>query len=250
MSVTLLSLVGKIKYLVDLVFYAFSLRKKKSFRMQISGSGKPTLMHALCDLHGSDKGSALASSPRYPWPPHTYADYYALRFGPAREKIQSVFECGVGTGNFGFPANMGKAYEPGASLRVWRDYFPNATVYGADIDADVLFSEERISTVFVDQTDESSINAMWSRIPINEFDLIVDDGLHEFRAGICLFENSSHRLARTGVWVIEDVTLSDAREYLAYFEDKDWVIEVVDFQRPGFFAGDNRLVVITRLGSR
>ena len=250
MSATRSNLLGKIKYLLELVFYAFSLRKRKSFKMRISGSGKPASLHAICDLHGSDKGSALGSSPRYPWPPHTYADYYSLRFGAAREEIQSVFECGVGTANSRFPANMGKAYEPGASLRVWRDYFPNATVYGADIDSDVLFNEERISTVLVDQTDEASINAMWSRIPISEFDLIVDDGLHEFRAGICLFENSSHRLAHTGVWVIEDVTLADARKYLAYFEEKDWVIEVVDFERPGFFAGDNRLVVITRLGSR
>ena len=49
---------------------------------------------------------------------------------------------------------MGK---PGASLRVWRDYFPNAIIYGADIDKDILFAEERIKTFYIDQLDPVAI---------------------------------------------------------------------------------------------
>ena len=46
--------------------------------------------------------------------------------------------------------------KPGASLRVWRDYFYNAEIYGADIDK-TNFSEKRIKTFFVDQLDKKEI---------------------------------------------------------------------------------------------
>lgn len=37
------------------------------------------------------------------------------------------------------------AYRPGASLRVWRDFFPNAVIYGWDIDPSAMvYDEERI----------------------------------------------------------------------------------------------------------
>ena len=35
--------------------------------------------------------------------------------------------------------NMTASGKPGASLRVWRDYFNNAQVIGADIDKRILF---------------------------------------------------------------------------------------------------------------
>ena len=74
-------------------------------------------------------------------------------------------------------------------MRVWRDYFPNANVYGADIDKDILFSEERIKTFYIDQLNPSSIKDFWEKVNTKDFDLIVDDGLHTFKAGITLFKN-------------------------------------------------------------
>jgi hypothetical protein len=68
-----------------------------------------------------------------------------------------VFECGVGTNNPNITSNMGVNGQPGASLRVWRDYFQNAEVFGADIDRGILFEEQRIRTFYVDQTNKDSI---------------------------------------------------------------------------------------------
>ena len=34
---------------------------------------------------------------------------------------------------------MGIKGKPGASLRVWKDYFPNANIIGVDIDENILF---------------------------------------------------------------------------------------------------------------
>jgi hypothetical protein len=55
---------------------------------------------------------------------------------------------------------MGRTGTPGASLRAWRDYFPNAEIYGADIDREILFEEERISAFYVNQLSESAILKM------------------------------------------------------------------------------------------
>ena len=141
---------------------------------------------------------------------------------------------------------MGENYVPGASLRVWRDYFPRARVYGADIDEDVLFSDERIGTFHVDQTDDESIRKMWQKLPDVKFDLMIDDGLHEYDAGISLFEGSIERLLEHGEYVIEDVKAVDARKYWSYFSQSDWNIKIVDLPRPGVRLGDNRLVVMSR----
>ena len=64
---------------------------------------------------------------------------------------------------------MTKYGKPGASLRVFRDYFLNAKIYGADIDKNILFTSDRIFTYYVDQLDEISILSMWNKIKINCF---------------------------------------------------------------------------------
>lgn len=207
------------------------------------------LLARLCDHHGSDKGSRGAAPRPYPWPPHSYTDFYALLFDHCRLQVRSVFECGIGTADERFAANMGAAARPGASLRVWRDYFPNATVVGADIDRAVLFDEERIRTHWVDQTDPAAIAAMWSAEPIEAFDLMVDDGLHTFPAGACLFKHSSHRLGPHGIYVIEDVTEPDIERYCRFFADAGWDAWIVRLDRRGLPLGDNSLVVVRRAAS-
>jgi len=56
---------------------------------------------------------------------------------------------------------MGINYKPGSSLRVWKDYFKNAEIYGADLDKTILFNnEDKIHTFYVDQLDSGSIKKM------------------------------------------------------------------------------------------
>ena len=59
---------------------------------------------------------------------------------------------------------MGSTGQPGASLKMWRDYFPNAMIFGADIDKDILFNDQRITTFYVDQLNSDSIKEMWRKI--------------------------------------------------------------------------------------
>ena len=198
----------------------------------------------MCDKYGSDKGSTSLKSEAYPWAPHTYADFLDQRFMPFRDNIKHVFECGIGTNNPGLISTMTENGKPGASLRVWRDYFTNAEIYGADIDENILFEEERIKTFHVDQTSKSSIEAMWAKINKTGFDLMIDDGLHTVKAGITLFEHSIAKLADAGQYIIEDVYLSQLLEYKKYFKGKPFLVEYISLDRPNANNYDNGLVVI------
>lgn len=204
-----------------------------------------SLLSFLCDKYGSDKGSLVDSGHVYPWAPHTYADLYSLMFDHCRLSVQKVFECGIGTNQPDLASSMGIKGKPGASLRVWKDYFPNATVIGADIDTSILFEEERIQTHYVDQTKADSISNLWTKLAVTDFDLMVDDGLHTFDSSIMLFENSIKKLSLTGLYVIEDVGLSDLARYKNYFNDNGkYVVDYISLFRPNCKLANNNVVLI------
>ncbi len=200
-----------------------------------------SLLSSLCDKYGSDKGSADLSVGPYHWPSHTYADYYSVLFAHARDSICNVFECGIGN------SKMGEQYKPGASLRVWRDYFPHAKVVGADIVEENLFTDDRINTYYVDQTDPGSVRKLWDLVDVESFDLMIDDGLHTYEAGICFFENSIQKLSEEGIYVIEDVMPENLVKFGNYFADKRYKVELVSLSTPTALKVDNNLVVIRKL---
>ncbi len=202
-----------------------------------------SLLNKLCQQYGSDKGSIQETNHPYPWPAHTYADYYSRIFDHCRHYIKNVFECGLGTNNPLNVSNMGINGKPGASLRAWRDYFPNATIIGADIDKNILFKDERICTYFVDQTNPSAIKELWNNVEFS-FDFMIDDGLHTFEAGLTLFENSIHKLAKEGIYAIEDVSLHDLLKFKQYFDGLKFQVDYINLLRPNTTLGDNTLIVI------
>ena len=200
----------------------------------------------LCDLYGSDKGESRVDAHPYPWASHSYSDYYSRIFYQSRTIIKRVFECGIGTNNPNLPSTLGSGGKPGASLRVWRDYFPNAVIYGGDIDRQILFEEDRIKTFYLDQLSAESILDFWSQIGIQDFDFILDDGLHTFAAGSTLFINSIDRLSFNGVYIIEDVSVNDLLKYKAFFEPLSYIVDYITLDRPGLDLGNNNLVVIKK----
>jgi len=205
-----------------------------------------SLLSGLCDHYGSDKGSLKREGHPYPWPAHNYADHYERLFGHCRQSIRKVFECGLGTNNPRLASSMGSQGQPGASLRVWRDYFPNALIYGADIDRDILFAEDRIRTHYMDQRDPAAIAAFWQHIGDTGFDFMLDDGLHAFEAGSCLFTHSIQHLAEHGIYVIEDVSPSDLLRYKGFFGSTGYIVEYITMLRPNLPLGDNSLIIIRK----
>ena len=207
-----------------------------------------SIFSSLCETYGSDKGGISKDQPRpYPWPALTYADFYSMLFGPLRTNVKRVFECGIGTNNPNLASSMGANGKPGASLRVWRDFFPNAHIFGGDIDPNILFQEDRISSYYLDQTDGDSIKTFWEQVSHSDFDLIVDDGLHTFEAAISLFKNSHSKLSSQGIYIIEDVSPETWQRYIEYFGDLSTIdrhANFVTFKNPNRKFGSGGLVVI------
>jgi SAM-dependent methyltransferase len=149
-------------------------------------------LKVLLDKYGSDKAN--------------YHDYHYLYGAILRDKenVGAVLEVGLGTNNIDLVSNMGATGRPGASLRAFRDFLPRAKVFGADIDKGVLFSEERIETFYVDQTDPSSLDALSEALP-DTFDLIIDDGLHSPNANVRTLTFGLRKIKPGGWVVIEDI---------------------------------------------
>ena len=173
---------------------------------------------SLFDKYGSDKGYCLYEKNQDYIAGHGYNNIYELLFFQHKEKTKLVLECGIGTKNITISSNMyNNQYSiPGGSLRAWRDYFSHANVIGVDIDPEVMFTEDRISTYICDQTSKQSINnfIQESSLQPNTVDIIIDDGLHEFNANITLFENTKHLLRNNGIYVIEDFDVNNKEQQL------------------------------------
>jgi len=203
-----------------------------------------TLLCFLMNRYGSDK-SKLSHNGH-----HTYTAYYAKVFEPVSQNKLRLFELGLGTNNVTLPSNMGANGRPGASLRGWRDFFPNSLIYGADIDRDILFQEDRIKTYYCDQLDKNSIKAMWDIPELQEnFDIIIEDGLHSYDANKCFFENSIHKLNKGGVYIIEDIVHSYIPSYLQLIETWKSSFPDCDFRiktLPGPNTYDNNLIVVKK----
>jgi trans-aconitate methyltransferase len=207
-------------------------------------SAEPSLAE-LATIYASDKGSTNPHS-RTPWgwAPHNYTVIYELLFAAHRNVIQTVVECGIGTNNTDVLSNMTGAGTPGASLRMWRDYFPNALIVGLDVDERILFQDDRIRTYGVDQTERSTIQEFWEVSGLDSVDVFIDDGLHEFHAGVSLFEESIRHIAPGGFYIVEDVTWRDLARYRDYFSTRPYDVTVFSLHRPGELLGDNSLVVV------
>jgi hypothetical protein len=172
----------------------------------------------IMNYFGSDKGDPEFVKR------HSYTRLYYPLFVPVRDRPLRVFELGLGTNNPNFPSNMGVDGKPGASLRGWKQFFPQAQIFGADIDTGILFQEDRIRTFYCDQGSPVAIRHLWDQEPLTEpFDIIIDDAYHVFDYNVVFFENSWHKLAHRGIYIVEDImyyTLDAWREKIAQWQQQ------------------------------
>lgn len=167
----------------------------ESFVHESSAIAASEQLAALFNQYGSDKASV-----------HNYHLLYgAILNSP--NTVNTVLEIGMGTNNEDVVSTMGREGHPGASLRAFRDFLPNARIYGADIDERILFSENRIETFFVDQTDLANTQQLFEKIG-QTFDLIIDDGLHAPNANISVLLAGLNYLNTGGCLVVEDIASS------------------------------------------
>ena len=206
-----------------------------------------TILHELFNHYGSDKGSLEIQNSRNLWISHTYADIYHQLFQHCRDNIKIMIECGIGTDNPLLVSSMGKGASPGASLRAWKDYFPNALIVGLDIDRNILFQEDRISTFYCDQTKRSDFAEVCKLLRLSSFDLMIDDGLHTSQAAITLFNSAKAYMTENSIYVIEDMDSKDLPALLTYLEtDPTYYFMCIRLSRPNHRVYDNTMVVIRK----
>lgn len=146
----------------------------------------------LARLYKSDKAGG-----------HHYTQHYAFHFAAKRHMPVTLLEIGVG-GN----EDIGSG---GASLRMWKSYFPRAQVVGIDIHDKRLHDEHRITTFRGSQADEAFLLDVVSRI--GPPDIVIDDGSHRSEHVIFSFNTLFPLLKDGGIYVCEDLQTSYWPEY-------------------------------------
>lgn len=222
--------VRKLKYRIKF----FGIKKELNYSYILNGNSNQELKK-LMDFYGSDKGGKNNQ--------HNYAQYYSDIFNYRRKNIKNFLEIGLGTNNVDTPSNMGSEGKPLASLRAWRDYFINANIFGADIDRRILVDEKRILTTYVDQTNPKTIKEMFSYFSVSKYDVILEDGLHEYHANICCFENCINYLDDNGIYIIEDVYYKDISKFINYFKNKNYNYSIIEIFHKKNISNNNLIII-------
>lgn len=89
----------------------------------------------------------------------------------------------------------------GASLKAWKEYFPNSVIYGIDINH-CNIGEERIIFNQIDGTNKEMLEKSFGDI---KFDIIIDDGSHNLHDQKKTYEILLDFLNENGYYCIEDV---------------------------------------------
>ena len=159
----------------------------------------------LCYKYGSDKCPQIK---------HSYTPFYYNLLKDRQQTIKKVLEMGIGTYkdmkhvDRVFDPRLNRHYQKGASLKMWRDFFPNAQIYGADYEPDTLFQEERIETFLCDERKKEDLIGLVEKTG-SDIDLFVDDGSHQKEHQIFLCQTIKPLLKDDVIYIIEDVGFPD-----------------------------------------
>lgn len=126
---------------------------------------------------GTDKSSLV----------HSYTQHYEKYLESLRENPLKLLEIGV---------------QSGASLRMWKQYLPNAQIYGYDFYNCTPYEEERIRVFQGAQHDLLALERMDKEA--GKFDVIIDDGSHKNADILTCFYYLFPRMTPGGLYVIED----------------------------------------------
>jgi hypothetical protein len=121
---------------------------------------------------------------------HSYLETYENLMKDKSLSCQHILEIGV---------------QRGGSMKLWNDYFVNATLYGIDIDDGPAFLKEynRISCLKMNAYSQDSINYFLEKNIV--FDFIIDDGPHSLESMIYFINNYTQLLAVNGIMIVEDI---------------------------------------------
>lgn len=120
---------------------------------------------------------------------HNYLPHYWAHFRDIRHAVRHVIEIGV---------------QSECSVRMWEEFFPNATIYGLDIDPACQSHEGgRVRIRIGDQSDPAFLRSVLAEMD-GAPDIVIDDGSHKPNHQIATFNVLFPNLSEHGLYVIED----------------------------------------------
>lgn len=120
---------------------------------------------------------------------HNYLPFYWMHLRDIRDRVRNVCEIGVQTDR---------------SIRLWEEFFPQATIWGVDIDPKVArFEGDRRKIRIGDQSDLGFLKGLVDEVE-DGFDVVIDDGSHDMRHQLLTFDALFPTMTSHGVYVVED----------------------------------------------
>lgn len=166
-------------------------KEQQDFLLKIKNKSTNNMksLDEIAIYNGTDKSSLI----------HNYCVKYEKYLPFKRDDNLKILEIGVLNG---------------ASIKTWKDFYPNSEILGIDINVDCLKYEDTDNRILIEigsQIDGDFLSRIIKKY--GNFDLIIDDGSHMQNHIIYTFENLFDNLVEGGVYVIEDTACSYWGEY-------------------------------------
>jgi SAM-dependent methyltransferase len=139
----------------------------------------------LANKYRSDKGTEEGGC-------HAFTEVYDDYLNEKKDNVTNILEIGIWDGS---------------SLKMWYEYFTNASILGLDIDSKKQYENDRITCEVLDQSSEKALENFTSRCT-TLFDFIIDDGSHHMRDQQITLAHLFPLLKSGGIYVIEDLHTS------------------------------------------
>lgn len=125
---------------------------------------------------------------------HSYTAIYNFLFSSKRNEKINLAEIGILNNS---------------SIKMWRNYFPKAKIYGFDYDKKLIniAKKHKLRATKYDHINANSISSINSTFKKTntKFDIIIDDSTHYFEAQINIILNCKKFLKKNGIMIIEDI---------------------------------------------
>jgi hypothetical protein len=149
----------------------------------------------LCQLatkYGTDKSPYNIQTHRHPYTP-----IYDMFLAPYKYLPQTLKLGEVGVLN-------------GASIRMWRDYFPTASLFGFDISPNTLKHIEAIPNTSGILVDAGNVNGLKTSLTSacsdeKKFDILIEDASHCLKHQLLFLKTALEYIRPGGLLIIEDI---------------------------------------------
>lgn len=142
---------------------------------------------------------------------HSYIPVYEKLL--ANRKVMGLLEIGIGYKHLMEP--FVPNYTHGSSIRMWREYLPDAGIYACDVDESTLINEPE-NCIWSMKCDQGKPGELWKMVREfgRTFDVIIDDGSHVLEHQLLTAAVLLPYLRPGGVYVIEDVMSPNESELI------------------------------------